>query len=206
MRNGVKKLVAPFAFGLIGFVASFAEAQTSANGPYYATPSWDQKLQCDTLSTCPRFVVLSNLSNGAVLDRESGLVWAQSTSSYGNYQYATTACQNLPIGNRVGWRLPTVQELMSLIDPSAPGLLKLPAGHPFTVAGLNPASREFWTLTAYAYFPLNVWVVDLSAAPIPGPPGLPPEPAEYVRNVNFNTNPTQFNVWCVRSPYAVGVE
>jgi hypothetical protein len=51
--------------------ASRATAQTTtAAGPYYATPSWDQKLPSST-----RFIVLSNWNGDAVLDRETGLVW-----------------------------------------------------------------------------------------------------------------------------------
>src|SRR5713101_6294178 len=54
----------------VGLIVNQAPAQTTANGPYYATPSWDQTLACTTLATCPRFIVLSNFNNQAVLDRE----------------------------------------------------------------------------------------------------------------------------------------
>jgi len=62
--------------GTLALTIVLAHAQTTSNGPYYATPSWDQKLQCDTQATCPRFIVLSNWGGAAVLDRETGLVWA----------------------------------------------------------------------------------------------------------------------------------
>ena len=55
--------------GVVAFGIDAATAQTTANGPYYATPSWDQKLQCDTPATCPRFIVLANWNSEAVLDR-----------------------------------------------------------------------------------------------------------------------------------------
>ena len=67
--------------GVIAFGIDAATAQTTANGPYYATPSWDQKLQCDNPATCPRFVVLANWSSAAVLDRETGLVWEKVPSA-----------------------------------------------------------------------------------------------------------------------------
>jgi hypothetical protein len=55
---------------LLTALCAAASAQTVANGPYYATPSWDQ-----TLPAATRFVVLSNMNAEAVLDRETGLVW-----------------------------------------------------------------------------------------------------------------------------------
>ncbi len=57
----------------VGLVAGSVLAQTTANGPYYATPSWNQQLPAST-----RFIVLANWSNAAVLDRETGLVWERS--------------------------------------------------------------------------------------------------------------------------------
>ena len=54
--------------------ANPARAQTTAVGPYYATPSWDQTVPCTTSANCPRFVVLTNFSSEAVLDRETGVV------------------------------------------------------------------------------------------------------------------------------------
>jgi hypothetical protein len=46
---------------------------------------------------------------------------------------AQIRCNLLTIGGRLGWRLPSVQDLASLVDPTipAPGP-KLPSGHPFT--------------------------------------------------------------------------
>src|SRR5439155_21664995 len=73
-----------FVATMMALGAGPAQAVTSA-GPYYAEPSWDQQLQCDTQATCPRFIVLSNwidtshpLGGAAVLDRETGLVWERS--------------------------------------------------------------------------------------------------------------------------------
>jgi len=119
-----------------------ARAQTTAAGPYLATPAWDQKLQCDTLTTCPRFVVLSNWNSEAVLDRETGLVWERSPSTtLVRYFDATRHCsQDTKAGNRMGWRLPSLHELTSLIDPTASFL---PAGHPFS----DVQSSAYWSAT-----------------------------------------------------------
>jgi hypothetical protein len=112
----------------------------SASGPYYATPSWDQKLDAST-----RFVVLSNWNNEAVLDRETGLVWEQSPlATPVNWVVASSNCFDISTtGNRKGWRLPTIQELMSLFDPSANSL---PTGHPFS----NIHIAEYWSSTGLA--------------------------------------------------------
>ena len=97
----------------IGSLASTAFAQTTANGPYYATPSWDQALPAST-----RFIVLANLNSEAVLDRETGIVWtgrARGRSS--SVALAANDCVTAFVGGRAGWRLPSIQELMSLVGP-----------------------------------------------------------------------------------------
>ena len=62
-----------FVIGTLALTNTLTHAQTTAPGPYYATPSWDQQLPAAT-----RFIVLSNWNSAAVLDRETGLVWERS--------------------------------------------------------------------------------------------------------------------------------
>jgi hypothetical protein len=119
-----------------------AFAQTVANGPYYAVPSWDQ-----TLPVAQRFIVLANFNSQAVLDRETGLVWERQPSpSPTSLANATLICAAKVLGNRRGWRLPTHPELLSLFDPSAPIGQVFPAGHPFVVP--VGGADLFWTTTA----------------------------------------------------------
>jgi len=133
------------ALAAVTFCAGSAAAQTVAVGPYYATPSWDQKLQCDTTATCPRFVVLSNWTNQAVLDRETGVVFeAAPAANSMTWRSALSYCANKTVGNKKGWRLPTAQELANLYDPSGNPQFALPAGHPFTVGAFI---NLFWTAT-----------------------------------------------------------
>ncbi len=142
------------AWGWAVFAAVPAQAATSA-GPYYAPPAWDQQLQCDTPATCPRFIVLSNWNNEAVLDRETGLVWEQSPSTGTfTWQGAQLHCNQLTVGNRKGWRLPTLQELASLIDPTQFNPV-LPNGHPFT----NVQSSFYWSATTFADVTPAAWIV-----------------------------------------------
>ena len=115
-RNyGLKLTLGLLTLGVLPVLGGGAEAQTTAIGPYYATPSWDQTLACTTLANCPRFIVLSNFSSAAVLDRETGLVWEQSPSpSPATWLFAQIICLFSVTGGREGWHLPTVQELTSL--------------------------------------------------------------------------------------------
>ena len=134
--------------GLVAFAVSSVHAQTTANGPYYATPSWDQTLPAST-----RFVVLSNMNSEAVLDRETGLVWQRAPSASGvDWGAASEMCLASTTGNRGGWRLPTVNELARLFDPTVTSGIPLPPGHPFTgLPSLEISeARFFWTLNLLA--------------------------------------------------------
>src|SRR5438270_11690599 len=141
-----------FFFSVAVATIAFASGPVAADqrdGPYYATPSWDQQL-----SVSDRFVVLTNWNNEAVLDRETGLVWQRTPSGVSkdhNWALAVDACKDETTGGRFGWRLPAVDDLSTLIDattttiPFAP-----PSGAPFT---LPPGPTAFWTATTFAQSP-----------------------------------------------------
>jgi Protein of unknown function (DUF1566) len=149
MKHALRLTIGLSLLCALAVLAAPAQAQTTANGPYYATPSWDQKLQCDTQATCPRFIVLSNWNNEAVLDRESGLVWDKTPDQFflGPWLDAQVHCNARIVGSRAGWRLPALQELGSLLDPSAPAPLHLPAGHPFINIRTD---APYWSATSFA--------------------------------------------------------
>jgi hypothetical protein len=88
-------------------------------------PTWSQKLPA-----ADRFELV--LDGEAVLDKETGLVWAKNANLFGilTWSDAIAACYETTIGGRKGWRIPTMSELTSLLDPtrSSPSL---PLGHPF---------------------------------------------------------------------------
>ena len=147
-------------------------AVTNGVGPYYATPSWDQSLPAAT-----RFIVLTNMNNEAVLDRETGLVWEQSPASdFVSWTSTSYRCVALRKGGRMGWRLPTIQELASVVDYSQLGP-SLPPGHPFN----NVISLSYWSATTTA--------LDISTA--------------FAIAFNFGLQETRYKAdgargWCVR--------
>ena len=130
------------------------QAQTTANGPYYATPSWDQ-----TLPAATRFIILSNFASAAVLDRETGLVWEKSPDMTSlPWSNARSVCATKNIGGRKGWRLPAFDELASLVDPAVTGPT-LPPGHPFT----NVQSSNYWSASSLADDSGAAWSVVFSS-------------------------------------------
>jgi hypothetical protein len=123
----------------------------TGTGPYYATPSWDQ-----TLPAATRFIVLTNMNSEAVLDRETGLVWEQSpNTSRFDWFGASGHCAGLSKGGRKGWRLPTIQDLASLIDPTQSNFT-LPPGHPFSNV---LTSDDYWSASTRADDARIAWVV-----------------------------------------------
>jgi len=172
----------------LALVASPAAAQTTANGPYYATPSWDQQLPA-----AQRFIVLSNWNNAAVLDRETGLVWQRTPGVPGtltsdpwvNAAFVCHKLGNAPFNtaiNRLGWRLPSVEELASLIDltQSNPAL---PAGHPFQ----GVQNDLYWTASSEEGAPVRAYAIGLDNGFM--------VLADKTESVNF---------WCVRGGSSVG--
>ncbi len=101
--------------------------------------SWDQKLNTGT-----RFVVLNAFDGEAVLDKETQLVWQRTPFNFTlSWRDAVSYCANTISGGRRGWRLPEIDELGSLVDPSGPaGGPKLPAS-PFT----GVVSDGYWSAT-----------------------------------------------------------
>lgn len=114
-----------------------------------AKTSWSKILTTDRFE-----LVMEN--NEAVLDRETGLVWQRvATNVKYNWDVAQSVCYNLEIGGRKGWRLPTLAELSTLVEPANDDPA-LPANHPFTISGFvlvgpgNGLADNFWTSTPYS--------------------------------------------------------
>jgi len=125
---------------LVAAVAVLAAAGLSTTGARRAeadAPPCRYKLTADTAT-----------------DKETGLMWQRNTlSSYG-FDGAKAHCEGLSIGGFTGWRLPTLQELLTLIDESQ---TKEPAIDSAAFTDTPPIG--FWSSTVYAADPAQVWYV-----------------------------------------------
>jgi hypothetical protein len=116
-----------------------------------ASPPWSQ-----ILPAAERFALV--MSDEAVLDKETGLVWQRDVSlTERTWSSAISHCYGTRLGGRIGWRLPSYEELSSLIDllQSNPAL---PAGHPFTHVKLD--SALYWSSTTDVSNPGNALTLD----------------------------------------------
>ena len=138
------------------------------------TKSWDTEIPVAT-----RFVVLSGFGGAAVRDNETGLVWERSPHTTSpDWLNARGDCTNRTAGGRKGWRMPSIFELASLVDPSQSNPA-LPAGHPF----IGVQSAFYWSVTTDANFSNVAWFVNFSDGHVTG---------------DNKTNSEQ--TWCVRGP------
>lgn len=140
------------SLGLAGVCVAGDLEPSGPPGPTMRTleellPAWSQKIT----DASKRFQLV--LDDQAVLDKETGLVWerAPDAASY-DWGLAGALAQTKNVGGRKGWRVPTLEELLSLVDTSVSGSPKLPSGHPFVNVhfeqeiGLRP-SDAYWTVT-----------------------------------------------------------
>ena len=150
-----------------------------AQGPCDVTPVWGKKFPGSE-----RFVAV--MDGAAYCDRETGVVWeAAPGADVTDWALAPQTCIRKEVGGRLGWRVPDIHELASLLDRSIafPGPL-LPAGHPFTninSSQFGPQFGEYWSATAGADDPVPAWYVDFVN-------GL----------VVLSSKAAQMQVWCVR--------
>ncbi len=117
-----------------------------------ADDAWDKEINKAT----KRFKLV--LDGAAVLDNETGLVWEKSPDTTTRDWYdAAYYAYNKNVGGRGGWRLPTVEELRTLVDPTRSNPA-LPSGHPFT----NVQSGYYWSSTPNVASTSNAWFVGFS--------------------------------------------
>jgi hypothetical protein len=124
------------------------------------TVGLSSNLGTDVLVHASRFQVLDEYRGEAVLDTETRLIWERSPSADQTaWANASLRCAFTATGGRLGWRLPSFFELMTLVEPAprtAASRPTLPAGHPFRSVKADP----YWTTTTQPTDPVNAYVVD----------------------------------------------
>ena len=118
--------------------------------------SWDKAIT----SGAERFKVV--LGGAAVLDNETGLVWEQSPDANPRtWANALSYCVDKTVGSRRGWRLPTIQELSSLMDPTVTNP-SFPPGHPFATTLIQPYPNgaEIWSANTKQGDDTRAWEVN----------------------------------------------
>jgi Protein of unknown function (DUF1566) len=140
-----------------------------AEGNY--TTRWDANKP-----SASRFTVLAEFNGAAVRDNNTGLVWEQMPTTAMDWNSARYQCLNKPVGGTRGWRLPSVAELASLVDPS----LVSPYVPPTVFTGVVVGS--YWSATS---------IIDNTGS-------------RYTMNFgdgmvgSTTKGTTTVNVWCVR--------
>jgi hypothetical protein len=123
-------------------------------------PTWSQKLDStngdENGCGSDRFECV--MGGAAVLDKETGLVWEQRAgATIYNWYSACSDCYQREVSNRKGWRLPTIDELTSLVDRTGYPV-KLPPGHPFS----NVQGAVYWSSTTVADYTAGAWRVSFN--------------------------------------------
>jgi hypothetical protein len=137
------------------------------------------QLWSQTIPANYRFV--SVLGGAAFSDRETDLIWTREAGAASClWAEAHYYCDNLTVGNRQGWRVPSLQELMSLRDPQQNNP-QLPAGYPFA----HVHSDTYWTSTLLldSHDIGTAWIVTFATSPTPAS-------IAFISTLN--------RVWCVR--------
>jgi hypothetical protein len=119
-------------------------------------PVWSQVLAAnDGPDSCHSSRFLCVLGDAAVLYRETGLVWERAPSLLPRSSWfaAREECRTLSLDGRKGWRVPSEEELQSLLGGAAPG-------NPFTLA----ISTAYWTATTLPDDPAYARVVSQVAS------------------------------------------
>jgi hypothetical protein len=142
--------LATIAFLVLGVIADPSYVpRVEAAEPSDPFPMWDKRILDGSKRFVPRFPGIGG-TVGAYLDRETGLVWTALPSlQLMDWTGAVNHCVGLRVGGllaRGGWRLPSIEELTSL----------LPVEDPLESGG---GLARFWTATTFPTNPSQVYTV-----------------------------------------------
>jgi|GEM_PF-4830082 len=93
--------------------------------------------------------------NGTVTDDATGLIWQQEDDAdKKTWNEAKTYCEDLDLGGLDTWRLPTIDELISLSDKTT----SFPSID--TIIFTNTKNAEYWTGSEYLASDDDIWTVN----------------------------------------------
>ncbi len=176
----LKNKISLLSFGLTTVMLTMGNANAQTTQKKEFNPNTTLKSWSRIIDSPSRFKVLPKFNNQAVLDRETGLVWQKIPDSRPlSYDLSVTDCYEIETGGRKGWRLATIEELSSLIDPnqSSPAL---PENHPFF--NVFADNILFWSATNSPFDPQDAFTIKIATG-----------------ELNTAEKKAFLNYWCVRT-------
>jgi Protein of unknown function (DUF1566) len=133
-------------------------------GPVCLDPNWAEwpmpNAQVDVTNGAPNLESYTDNGDGTVTDNVTGLMWQQSVESVTYTQPDALAyCAGLSLAGYTDWRLPTVIEVISIVDPGASSPALNTKYFPAVAFWENAG---FWTSTLNAGMPGSAWDVAFS--------------------------------------------
>ena len=96
-----------------------------------------------------------NNGDGTVTDLSTGLIWQQSDVKK-DWEAAKAYCEELDHANKQDWRLPSHEELQTILDLTKSNVMTDPSAFPDTKPSL------YWSVTEYESWDVMAYVVDFS--------------------------------------------
>lgn len=168
MRSPVKPM--SLAFVVLLFL-TFLLATGTARGEKFIPPVPDSTTlpaNDDGADGCDSSRFSCVMGDEAVLDKQTGKVWARNTDILEKsvpWEEAVAFCADVQIGGKKGWRLPTRGELISLLDTSR-SRPALPEMHPFTkineIGYGGKGHVTYWTSNDYEGKSESAWMVSFN--------------------------------------------
>jgi hypothetical protein len=109
----------------------------------------------DVAAGAPNPQSYTSNGDGTVTDGVTGLMWQQSVpATLLSWSDAVASCQSLTLAGHADWRLPSLIELVSIVDPSIFSPSINAAAFPST-----PRDAAFWSSTSSPSAPGNAFSV-----------------------------------------------
>jgi len=122
---------------------------------FYGSKSSGVYVRAVRSGQCGSFGNFVDNGDGTVTDTDTGLMWQQATApgAYNTWQEALDYCKSLSLADYTDWRLPSVNELLSIVDYSR----YYPAIN--TDYFPNTESSFYWSSTTFPFDPNYAWYV-----------------------------------------------